>query len=57
MWKGRTEEQKAELIEGITKAFKEIGVEPEYLTVIIHDAPKSIWRMRGKQASRSIPEL
>jgi len=52
MWKGRSEEQKRTLIKGVTKAFEEIGVKPEWLTVIIHDVPKSNWGMRGEQASR-----
>lgn len=52
MWKGRTEEQKEKLIKGITKAFKEIGVKSEWLTVIIHDIPKDNWGMRGEQASK-----
>ena len=52
MWEGRTEEQKAKLIKGITEAFKEIGVEPEHLSIVIHDVPKSNWGMRGEQASK-----
>lgn len=47
MWKGRTEEQKAKLIKGITKAFEEIGVEADYLSIVIHDIPKSNWGMGG----------
>ena len=52
MWEGRTEEQKEKLIKGITKAFEKIGVKPEWLTIIIHDVPKSNWGMRGEQASK-----
>ncbi len=52
MWEGRTDGQKERLIEGITKAFEEIGVKPEWLTVVIHDVPKSNWGMRGEQASK-----
>ena len=52
MWEGRTEEDKERLIRGITKAFEEIGVKPEWLTIIIHDVPKSNWGMRGQQASK-----
>jgi len=29
MWEGRTPDQKEKLIKGITKAFEELGVEPE----------------------------
>ena len=52
MWEGRTEEQKAKLIKGITEVFKEIGVEPEHLSILIHDVPKSNWGVRGEQASK-----
>ena len=52
MWTGRTEEQKEKLIKGITKAFEEIGVKPERLSVIIHDIPKSNWGVGGEQASK-----
>lgn len=52
MWEGRTEEDKERLIKGITKAFEEIGVKPEWLTIIIYDVPKSNWGMRGQQASK-----
>lgn len=55
MWEGRTDEQKEKLIKGITRAFEEIGVKPEYLTVIIHDVPKSNWGMLGQQASKISP--
>ena len=52
-WEGKTDEQKETLIKGITKAFGEIGVRPESLTIIIHDVPKTNWGMRGEQASKS----
>jgi 4-oxalocrotonate tautomerase len=55
MWKGRTEEQKTKLIKGITKTFKEIGVEAEHLSIIIHDIPKSNWGKGGEQASKLVP--
>jgi 4-oxalocrotonate tautomerase len=52
MWKGKTEEQKEKLIEGITKAFIEIGMKAEWVTVIFNEVPKSNWGMGGKQASK-----
>jgi len=55
MWSGRTEEEKEKLIKGIAKAFEEIGVKPEHLTIIIHDVPKSNWGIRGEQASKAYP--
>jgi len=55
MWEGRTDEQKEKLIEGITKAFEEIGVPAEVLNIIIHDIPKTNWGLRGGQASKLFP--
>jgi len=52
MWKGKTEEQKEKLIEGITKAFVKIGIEAEWVTVILNEVPKNNWGMSGKQASK-----
>ena len=52
-WEGKSEEQKAKLIKGITKASEDIGVEPEMVHVIIHDVPKRNWGSRGAQASKS----
>ena len=52
MWEGRTVKQKEKLIKNITKAFEEMGVKLEHLTIIIHDIPKSNWGMRGEQASK-----
>ncbi|MGQ9478715.1 MAG: tautomerase family protein [Thermoproteota archaeon] len=55
MWEGRTDEQKEKLIKGITRAFEEIGVKPEWLHIVIHDVPKSDWGMNGEQASKIRP--
>ncbi len=52
MWQGRTVEQKAKLIKGITKAFEEIGVPADKLHVIIHDVPKCNWGTGGELASK-----
>ena len=52
---GKTGEQKAKLIKGITKAFEDIRVKPEELSIIIHDVPKSNWGTRGEQASKLHP--
>jgi 4-oxalocrotonate tautomerase len=51
-WEGRTEEQKEKLIKGMAKAFKEIGVNPEWLEIIIYDVPKTNWGSKGQQASK-----
>lgn len=53
LWEGRTPEQKEKLIKAITRAFEEIGVKPESLTVILHETPKCNWGIRGEQASKT----
>jgi 4-oxalocrotonate tautomerase family enzyme len=50
-WTGKTVEQKAKLMEGIKKAFQDIGVDPSGLTIIIHDIPRYNWAKEGKQVS------
>jgi 4-oxalocrotonate tautomerase len=55
MWQGRTEEQKADLIKGITKAFEGIGVPADRLHIIIHDVPKCNWGTCGEPASKMNP--
>ncbi len=55
MWAGRSEEQKERLIKGITKVFEDIGVKPEWLTIIIHEVSKNNWGMDGEQASKLLP--
>lgn len=55
MWEGRTLEQKEKLIEGITKAFEDIGTKAEALHIVIHDVPKTNWGTKGQQASKLPP--
>lgn len=52
MWEGRTAEAKEKLIKDITKAFTEVGVPSEAVTVIINDVPKTNWGTGGKQAAK-----
>jgi 4-oxalocrotonate tautomerase family enzyme len=51
-WTGKTVEQKDKLMKGITKAFKDIGVDPTGLTIIIHDIPRYNWGKGGEQVSK-----
>lgn len=52
MWKGRTNEQKEEIINGITKVFENQGVPKEHITIMINDFEKTNWGMNGEQASK-----
>jgi 4-oxalocrotonate tautomerase len=54
-WAGKSEEQKARLIWGITRVFEEIGVTADQVQVIIHDVPKTNWGIKGEQVSRLPP--
>jgi 4-oxalocrotonate tautomerase len=54
-WNGKTEEQKAKLIRGITCAFQDIGVTADQVHIIIHDVPKTNWGTHGEQVSRLPP--
>ena len=50
MLKGRTQQQKKELIEGITEVMKsKAGAKPESTQVIISETGKSDWGEAGKQ--------
>jgi 4-oxalocrotonate tautomerase len=51
-WSGKSDDQKATLIKGITEVFGEIGVPADQVQVIIHDVPKTNWGTHGEQACR-----
>ncbi|HEQ79039.1 MAG TPA: 4-oxalocrotonate tautomerase [Euryarchaeota archaeon] len=51
MWEGRDAETKKKLIEGLTKAFTDLGNSKESVTVILNDIPKTNWGMKGEQVS------
>jgi 4-oxalocrotonate tautomerase family enzyme len=52
---GRNDEQKETLIRGIARAFEEIGVKPEGLTIILHETPRNNGGIHGTPAPRSNP--
>ncbi|MFQ5711775.1 MAG: 4-oxalocrotonate tautomerase family protein [Candidatus Geothermarchaeales archaeon] len=47
-WEGKSDEEKAKIIRGITDVFEGIGVPPEAVTVIIQDIPKKNWGKEGR---------
>lgn len=56
MYKGRTKEQKNELVKRISKDFEEvIRVKPESLNILFHDIDKEDWGIRGVLASEVPP--
>jgi 4-oxalocrotonate tautomerase len=56
MYKGRTKEQKTELVKRITKDFEEVvSTRPESLNILFHDIDKENWGIRGGLASEVPP--
>lgn len=53
MWAGRTQEQKKNIIKGITDVFVKEGVPAAAVTVILHDIPKEDWGTAGKSADEA----
>lgn len=52
MYKGRTKEQKNELVRRIAKDFEEVAkVKPESLNILFHDMDKEDWGVGGSLAS------
>ena len=51
-WTGKTDDQKAKMIMGITRVFVEIGVPGDQVQIIIHDVPKTNWGIGGEQTSK-----
>jgi len=52
MYKGRTKEQKKELVRRISKDFEEVvNVKPESLHILFQDIDKEDWGTRGALAS------
>ena len=48
LWEGRTDEQIAEIIAGITEVFEKQGTSPQAVRVLVHALPKSHWGKNGK---------
>jgi 4-oxalocrotonate tautomerase len=52
MYKGRTKEQKSELVKRLSRDFEEVvTVRPESLNILFHDIDKEDWGIRGALAS------
>lgn len=56
MYKGRTKEQKKELVKRITKDFQDVAnIPPEALHIVFNDVDKDDWGTRGVLASELPP--
>jgi 4-oxalocrotonate tautomerase len=52
MYRGRTKEQKKELVQRIAKDFAEVvNVKPESLQILFHDMDKEDWGTQGTLAA------
>ena len=51
MWKGRTQEQRKQLVEGITSSFVKIDTKQEAVHIILKENEKDHWAIGGKLCS------
>lgn len=47
LWKGRTDKQKAQLIDAISEAFSVVDIQKDHVIVVIHETPRSNWGLGG----------
>jgi len=47
IWAGMSEEDKKKVVEGLTKAFTDLGIPKEAVTVIFYEIPKKNWATGG----------
>jgi 4-oxalocrotonate tautomerase len=56
MYPGRTPEQKAGVVRGITEAVvRELGVPPSSVEVLLIEVPREHWAFSGELASQQAP--
>ena len=51
VWAGVSEENKKQIVEGITEVIEKIGVPREAITIIIYEVPKTDWASGGQMHS------
>ncbi|MBI2999744.1 MAG: tautomerase family protein [Deltaproteobacteria bacterium] len=57
MYKGKTKEQKKELVRRISKDFQDVAnIAPEVLHILFHDVDKDDWGNKGTLASEIPPK-
>ena len=52
MWPGKTDEEKENLIKGITKVFEEIDIKKEWVTIVINEIQPKNWGIHGELGSK-----
>ena len=56
MWAGRNVEQKKQLAQDITRAFKKLGIPKDHIHIIFNDHLKQNWAIGGKLTSEEEPK-
>ena len=52
LWEGRTDAQKAKLIEAVSEVFQDLDVKKDHEIVAIHETPRSNWGLGGLHRSQ-----
>jgi len=52
LWEGRTDPQKAKLIEAVSEAFQVLDVKKDHVIVVVHETPRSNWGLGGLHRSQ-----
>ena len=56
VWEDFGEKKAKTVIKGITKVFVDLGIPARAVEVIIHEIPKSHWRIEGEPASEKLKD-
>jgi 4-oxalocrotonate tautomerase len=52
LWEGRTDAQKAQLIEAVSNAFRVLDIKKDHVIVVIYETPRSNWGLGGLHKSK-----
>jgi 4-oxalocrotonate tautomerase len=52
LWEGRTDEQKAQLIDAVSDAFRVLDIRKDHVIIVIHETPRSNWGLGGLHSSK-----
>ncbi len=56
LWPGRSAEEKADIIAGITRVLESHGIPASAVDVLVHEVPKENWGLGGVPASKRFPD-
>jgi 4-oxalocrotonate tautomerase len=52
LWEGRTDAQKAQLIEAVSDAFRVLDIKKDHVIIVIHETPRSNWGLGALHKSK-----